>query len=225
MVRILAWLSGGLLLHHGTKWLIIWRLIKPDIFCGFCAKSNNVGLGGGMIWDVFNTKGFINYSHFIELWSPFMAVKLGSGSLNDMQQAHTHTKEKTQRECQEYGTQNYFRRFAFFLAQLKHARQHKTTNSWSHPSNRSPPTLSWSTCHFRCGQRSSQGVGMDWQHLYSEPPWVRPIAWLDRLSWRSGPKQLIPLSGAGSHPWTWQRPHWEMWKIPAEHAKMDRMES
>ena len=149
-----------------------------------------------------------------------MAVKLGSGSLNDMQQAHTH-KKNSARMSRVRCTQNYFRRFAFFLEQLKHARQHKTTNSWSHPMSfaPSPPTLSWSTCHFRCGQRSSQG-GMDWQHRYCEPPWVHGKGlpwlcptWLDRQSWRSGPKQLIPLSGAGSHPWTWQRPHWEMWKI------------
>lgn len=150
-----------------------------------------------------------------------MAVKLRSGSLNDMQQAHR--QKKTQRECQEYGARRIISgdsRFSWAIEACETTQNNQllvspdvfrpqSSNSFlvhmpfSLRTKILPGLLGWIGNIFTVNRLGSMG----------NTPWRQCPTWLDRLSWRSGPKQLIPLSGAGSHPWTWQRPHWEMWKI------------
>ena len=131
--------------------------------------------------------------------------------------------KKTQRECQEYGARRIISgdsRFSWAIEACETTQNNQllvspdvfrpqSSNSFlvhmpfSLRTKILPGLLGWIGNIFTVNRLGSMG----------NTPWRQCPTWLDRLSWRSGPKQLIPLSGAGSHPWTWQRPHWEMWKI------------
>lgn len=128
-----------------------------------------------------------------------MAVKLRSGSLNDMQQAHRQKKLSANVKSTVHA--ELFQEIRVFLEQLKHARQHKTTNSWSHPMSfaPSPPTLSWSTCHFRCGQRSSQGC---WDGLATSLLWTALGPWEIRPGANARPGWIACHGAQGPSSWS-----------------------